>query len=94
MRMGLAIEEDQLAGLRPDHGAVPLQRLDAARLRVVPDYEFTPAVGVVSEEQQACNRVGIHVALEPHLRPELHVQHHAVPIVVGRVDRLSPGLFG
>ena len=69
MREGFSVKEDQLAGLRPDDGAVLFQGIDADRGRIVPDYQLTPACRMVGEEKKSGYRVHIEVALGTHPRP-------------------------
>jgi hypothetical protein len=46
------------------------------------------AFGVICTEEHTTQRIGIDVALEPHLRPALHVEDHAVTVVCGCLDWL------
>jgi hypothetical protein len=48
------------------------------------------ALGMVGAEEHAAERVGVHMALEPHGRPALHVEDHAVPVVGSRHDGFVP----
>jgi hypothetical protein len=90
-----AVEEDQVAGVRPDHRAAPLYRIDVGGRRIVPEYKLAACPSqVIGTEQQACQRVGINMALEPHLRAALNVEHDAIPIIAGGHDLLGAGLPG
>ena len=87
MRVLPAVEEDQMAGVRPDYRAVPLYRIDVSGTRIVREDELAAFPGqVIGTEQQACQRVGINVALEPHLGSALDVEHDAVAVVAGGHD--------
>jgi hypothetical protein len=71
-----------------DDRAVLLDRGDVRRIRVVRENELA-AAGVIRAEEDACQRVGVDVALEAHRRPALDVQHDAIAVVLGRRDRLG-----
>ena len=76
-----------MAGVRPDHRTVSLDRLDVGRVRVVREDKLAACPGqVIGAEQQAGQRVGVDVALEPHLGPALDVEHDAVAVVAGGHD--------
>jgi hypothetical protein len=95
MRVLPAVEEDQVAGVRPDHGAVPLYRIDVGGRRSVREDELAACPSqVIGTEQQAGQRVGINVALEPHLGSALNVEHDAVPVIASGHDRFSAGFLG
>ena len=51
---------------------------------------------VIGTEQQAGQRVGINVALEPHLGSPLNVEYDAVPIIARARghDRFGTGVLG
>jgi hypothetical protein len=46
------------------------------------------AFAVICTEEHTTQRIGVDVALEPHLRPALHVEDHAVTVVCGCLDWL------
>jgi hypothetical protein len=95
MRVVPTVEEDQVAGVRPDHGAVALYRSDVGGRRIVPEDNLAARPGqVIGTEQQAGQRVGINVALEPHLGSALNVEHDAVPIIAGGHDWFGVGVLG
>jgi hypothetical protein len=95
MRVLPAVEEDQVAGLRPDHGAIPLYRVNVGGLRIVREDQLAARPGgVIGTEQQAGQRVGVNVALEPHLGSALNVEHDAVPVIAGCHDRFGAGVPG
>ena len=85
MRVPPGVEEDQVPGMGADDRAVLLDRGDVRRVRVVRENELA-AAGVISAEENACQRVGVDVALEPHLGPALDVEHDAVAVVAGGHD--------
>jgi hypothetical protein len=90
-----AVEEDQVAGGRPDHRAVPLCRIDVGGRRIVREDKLAACPRqVIGTEQQAGQRVGINVALEPHLGSALNVEHDAVPVIVSGHDRFGAGFLG
>lgn len=93
MRVPPGVEEDQVPGMRADDRAVLLDRGDVRRVRVVRENELA-AAGVIRAEEDACQRVGVDVALEAHRRPALDVQHDAVAVVLGRRNRLGAGFAG
>jgi hypothetical protein len=76
-----------------DDRAVLLDRGDVRRVTVVRENELA-AAGVIRAEEDACQRVGVDVALEAHRRPALDVQHDAIAVVPGRRDRLVAGFAG
>src|ERR1700733_4516245 len=85
VRMLTPVEEDQMTSLRSQDRARALDVGPAAgRLIVTENQLATAAWTVIGAEQQTGQRVGIHVALKPHLWSTLHVQHRAVPLVRGR----------
>jgi hypothetical protein len=45
MRVLPAVEEDQVAGVRPDHGAVPLYRVNVGGRRIVREDELAARPG-------------------------------------------------
>jgi hypothetical protein len=95
MRVLPAVEEDHVAGVRPDHGAVPLDRIDVRGRRIVREDKLAACPSqVIGTEQQACQRVGINVALKPHLGSALNVEHDAVPVIASGHDRLGAGFLG
>jgi hypothetical protein len=90
-----AVEEDQVAGVRPDHRAVPLYRIDVGGRRIVREVKLAACPGqVIATEQQAGPRVGINVALEPHLGSALNAEHDAVPVIASGPDRFGAGFLG
>jgi hypothetical protein len=94
MRVLPAVEEDQMAGVRPDYRAVPLYRIDVGGRSVVREDKLAACPGqVIGTEQQAGQRVGINVALEPHLGSALDVEHDAVSIIAGGHDAFGVGLL-
>ena len=46
------------------------------------------AFAVICTEEHTTQRIGVDVALEPHLRPALHVEDHAITVVLGCLDWL------
>src|SRR5580693_10812311 len=95
MRVLPAVEEDQMADVRPDYRAVPLYRIDVGGRSVVREDELAACPGqIIGTEQQACQRVGINVALEPHLGSALNVEHDAVPVIASSHDRFGAGVPG
>ena len=95
MRVLPAVEEDQMAGVRPDYRAVPLYRIDVGGRSVVRKDKLAACPGqVIGTEQQAGQRVGINVALEPHLGSALNVEHDAVPAIVRGHDRFGACFLG
>ena len=67
MRVPPGVEEDQVPGMRADDRAVLLDRGDVRRVRVMRENELA-AAGVIRAEEDACQRVGVDVALEAHRR--------------------------
>src|ERR1700733_2692172 len=57
------------------------------------DDKFAPA-GVVGAEKQPGERVGVDMALEPHLFPALDVEHETVAVVTGGADVLAGHVVG
>jgi hypothetical protein len=95
MRVLSAAEEDQVASVRPDHGAVPIYRIDVGGRRVVREDKLAACPSqVIGTEQQAGQRVGINVALEPHPGSALNVEHDAVPVIASGHDRFGAGFLG
>jgi hypothetical protein len=95
MRVLPAVEEDQMAGVRPDYGAIPLHRVNVGGLRIVREDKLAARPGqVIGTEQQAGQWVGVNLALEPHLGSALNVEHDAVPVIADRHDRFGAGVPG
>jgi len=95
MRVLPAVEKDQMAGVRPDHRAVPLYRIDVGGRRIVREDNLAACPGqLIGTEQQAGQRIGIDVALEPHLGSALNVKHDAVPVIASGTDRFGAGFLG
>ena len=95
MRVLPTVEEDQMAGVRPDHRAVPLHRIDVGGRRIVREDKLAACLGqVIGTEQQAGQRVGINVAFEPHLGSALNVEHDAVPVIASGHDMFGAGFLG
>jgi hypothetical protein len=93
MRVPSAVEQDQMARVRPDYRATPLDRIDVGGVRVVREDQLAARPGqVIGTEQQACQRIGINMALEPHVGSVLDVEHDAVPVIMCRHYRFVPGL--
>ena len=90
MRMPPGVEEDQVSRARPNDRAISLHCGDARRGRVVRENEVA-AYPVVRAEEQAGQRVGVHMALEPHRGSPLNVEDNAVAVVVGGLDALRAG---
>ena len=95
MRVLPAVEEDQMPGVRTDHRAIPLYRIDVGGRRIVREDKLAACPGqVIGTEQQTGQRVGINMALEPHLGSALNVEHDAVPVIVSGYDRFGAGFLG
>ena len=95
MRVLPAVEEDQMAGVRPDHRGVSLYRIDVGGRRMVREDKLAARPGqVIGTEQQTGQRVGINVALEPHLGSALNVEHDAVSVIARGHDRFGAGFLG
>jgi len=90
MRMLTGVEEDQVSRARPDDRAISLHRTDVRRGRVVRENELAASL-VVRAEEQAGQRVRVHMTLEPHRGSPLNVKDHAVAVVAGRRDALRAG---
>jgi hypothetical protein len=87
VRVPPAIEEDQVACLGPDHRTVSLDRLDIGSVRVVGEHKLAARAGrMICAEQQASQRVGVDVTLQPHRGTTLDVEHDAGPVVACGYD--------
>ena len=83
-----------MGGAWPDHRAVPLYRIDVGGRLIVREDKLAACPGqVIGAEQQASQRVGINVALEPHLGSALNVEHDAVPVIASGPDRFGAGFL-
>jgi hypothetical protein len=88
MRMPPSVEEDQVASLRPDDGAVPLDCAGASRGRVVRENELAADL-VIGTEEQPGQGIGIDMAFKAHRASALDIQHDSVPVIESGHDRLS-----
>jgi hypothetical protein len=95
MRMTPTFKEDQMAGLRPDDGAVPSNGIYARRIRVMCENKLASVSGaVISAEQKSGERVRINMEFESHRRSALDIYDDAITIVLRRLDRFSAYRLG
>ena len=93
VRAVTAVEEDQVARLRPDDRAVPVDRINVCRGRIMGDGHFAAAGRMVGTEEHAAQGVGVDVGLEAHGPAPLNVEDDAVPRIGRWRDRLWPGMI-
>jgi hypothetical protein len=90
-----AVKEDQMACVRPDYGAVPLDGVYARGIRVMCENKLASVSGaVISAEQKSGERIGIDMAFESHRCSALDIYHDAVPFILRRPDRFSAYRLG
>ena len=93
MRVLTCVEVDQVTGIGPDNRAVAVDSLYTGRRSIVRDYQF-PAHRVIGAEEQAGQRVGVDVTLEPHGRAVLYVEYDPIAVVASRHHALRASLAG
>lgn len=90
MRVPTAVEEDQQTHSWADDHTVPFHGGDAGSVLIVREHELAACLRcLIRQKEQAGQWVGVNVAFEPHFRPALNIQDHAIPVVGGRPDRLG-----
>ncbi len=95
MRVIPAVEEDQVSRVRPDDCAVPVDRIDVSRGRIMRENELATRAGaLVGTEEKTGQRIRINMAFESHRGSALNVKHDAVSIIPGGPDRFSADRTG